>query len=405
MFDTPRDRTLSFLAQPYRFIDRQCRHRAVDAFETRLLFEKTVCMRGAEAARVFYGEPNLLREGAAPEPVQATLFGKGGVQGLDGEAHRARKALFLAILAPENTARLARRVRRHWERFSYWAPSARRLPLYETAQHVLTLSVCEWLGVPIRDGNLAALSADVSALFAEAAGPGHLRARRARRRLERWLTEMLEDMRRASAQEVPPLLRPLLEYREPATGEHLASRALAVELLNIIRPVVAVSVYIVWMAHALLRHQEVLLSMNSADSDYRKAFIEEVRRFYPFFPVVMARVKKPFSWREQNFEEGMRVMLDLHGTNRDPVSWHEPDSFRPERFLTESVHPYAFIPHGGGDAAQGHRCPGEGAAAALMLASLDFVLAHLPVKVDVQKLGIAMQRLPAMPETPIYIRQ
>lgn len=405
MLDTSRDRTLSFLAQPYHFIDRQCRHRATDVFETRLLFEKTVCMRGAEAARVFYTEPNLRREGAAPEPVQATLFGKGGVQNLDGEAHRARKALLLSVLAPENVARLARRVRRHWGRFAYWAPPGLRLPLYETSRHVLTLSVCEWLGVPVKHGDLAALSADVSSLFNDAAGPAHLRARRARRRLERWLAGMVEEARGAPAETLPPLLRQVIEYREPDSRELLPPRVAAVELLNLVRPAVAVSVYIVWMAHALLRYPEVMTSMSRADADYRKAFVQEVRRFYPFFPAVMARVSEPFSWRSQHFEKGVRVLLDLHGTNRDPLSWLEADSFRPERFLQEPVDAYAFIPQGGGEVAQGHRCPGEGAAEAIMLVSLDFVLAHLPVKVDSGELGISTHRLPAAPDKQIYIRR
>src|SRR5438874_6581565 len=36
------------------------------------------------------------RAGAAPEALRATLFGKGGVQTLDGASHRRRKALFVA---------------------------------------------------------------------------------------------------------------------------------------------------------------------------------------------------------------------------------------------------------------------------------------------------------------------
>ena len=362
-------------------------------------------MRGAEAAKAFYMEPRLQREGAAPEPVQATLFGKGGVQQLDGAAHYARKAVFVSILVPENVARLTRRIRRYWNRFDHWAPKRPRLPLYETAQHLLTLSVCEWLGLPVRDGNLAKLSADVAALFNDAAGPGHLGARRARRRLERWLAGLVEDARRARRREVAaPLFRSLVEYREPETGELLPSRIVAVELLNLVRPVVAVSVYIVWMAHALLRCPDIRARLSRADSGYRKAFVEEVRRFYPFFPAVAARVSEPFSWREHRFEKDARVLLDLHGTNRCPRSWHEPDTFRPERFLNEPVDPYAFIPQGGGDVSQGHRCPGEGVVVAIMLASLDFVSTHLPSAPSrLEDLAIGAQRMPALPNKPIYI--
>jgi len=406
MHDPIPDRTLSFLSDPYHFIARQCRLRGIDTFETRLLLEKTVCLTGSEAARMFYGESRLKREGAAPEPVQATLFGKGGLQQLDGAAHHARKVLFLTLLAPGNVARLARRVRRYWGDFDRWAPRGYQLPLYETAQHVLALSVCEWLGVPVRRGNLASLSADLSALFNDAAGTGHLRARWARKRLERWLTLLVRAEREASAaaQPAPSLFRSLVMFRALDSTEPLEPRVAAVELLNLMRPIVAVSVYIVWMAHALRCRPDIRACMESGEPQLRKAFVEEVRRFYPFFPAVMAKVAEPFSWGGQDFEEGARVLLDLHGTKRDPRHWHEPDRFRPERFLNEQVDTFAFIPQGGGDVANGHRCPGEGATVALMLASIDFLLGHLATdEVEPDETEISSARMPALPEVPIYI--
>lgn len=404
MSEPLRDRSLSFLSQPYDFVAEQCRAEGTDVFETRLLLHKTVCMQGAEATRFFYSQPKLQRDGAAPEPVRATLFGKDGVQSLDGEAHRVRRALLLSVLAPENVARLARRVRRYWGRHSSWAPKRYRLPLYETSQHVLTLSVCEWLGVPVRDGNLAALSAQLSSLFHDAAGPGHLRARRARGRLERWLAEQIETARNTRPDaEVSPLFNTLAQATDPETGRLLSPRVAAVELLNLMRPVVAVSVYIVWMAHALLCHPEVFVRLRKADADYRRAFVDEVRRFYPFFPAVMARVSDPFAWRGHQFTEGMRVMLDLHSTNHDSRSWNEPQLFQPERFLNGDFDADAFIPQGGGDAVRGHRCPGEAATVAVMLASLDFVMTHLPPRASGHDLGILRDRMPAIPAMRIYI--
>jgi hypothetical protein len=37
-----------------------------------------------------------------PEPVTGALFGKGGVHTLDGEAHRMRRAMFVALLMNED---------------------------------------------------------------------------------------------------------------------------------------------------------------------------------------------------------------------------------------------------------------------------------------------------------------
>lgn len=405
MFDHPHDRSLTFLSRPYHFIQRECRRRNTDAFDTSLLLEKTTCLLGADAARMFYSEPALVRHGAAPEPVRATLFGKGGVQELDGPAHRERRALMLGLLGAENVGRLTRRVRRYWGSFDRWAPRRCRLPLYETAQHVLTLSACEWLGVPVRNGDLASLSADVASLFNDAARAGHLKARRARVRLERWLAGLVDEAR-ASPESVDlgPLFQALIAFRDSTTGEPLPPRIVAVEALNLIRPVVAVSVYITWMAHAILRDDALLRRLTHADAALRQAFVEEVRRFYPFFPAVMARVAQPFAWHGHAFEVGTRVMLDIHGTNHDPRHWSDPGIFRPERFLTDVPDSHAFIPQGGGPVAEGHRCPGEPATVAIMLASLEFLLATLPRHRAPIDHGIAARRMPAMPMTRIYIR-
>ena len=405
MFELPRDQTLSLLSDPYRFIARECANRGTDVFDTQLLLEPAVCMTGAEAARAFYTEARLQRQGAAPEPVRATLFGKEAVQGLDAAAHQARKAALLSILKPDNVARLVRRVRKYWGSFDRWAPPGYRLPLYETSGHVLTLSVCEWLGIPIRQGNLPALSADVTSLFNDAAGPRHLKARRARRRLERWLADLIGKARAAppTGSAAWPLFHALI-FLQDADAHPLAPRVAAVEVLNLIRPVVAVSVYIVWMAHALLCFPGIRATLANGDSRYRKAFVEEVRRFYPFFPAVMARVSESFTWKGHEFHEGARVLLDIHGTNRDPRRWHEPDTFQPERFLYQNHDAYAFVPQGGGDARTGHRCPGEETAVAIMLASIDVLLARLPSSSLIGRdLAINDRRMPAMPAKPLYI--
>ncbi|MEV0987873.1 hypothetical protein [Streptomyces sp. NPDC049949] len=58
-------------------------------------------MRGPEAVGFFYDEGHVLRAAALPDPVLDTLFGQGAVQTLDGYAHQARKAMFLALLKDE----------------------------------------------------------------------------------------------------------------------------------------------------------------------------------------------------------------------------------------------------------------------------------------------------------------
>ena len=80
------DSTLALLRNPYEFIPDTCRDLEGDLFETRILFQKTICMTGAAAAEVFYSEDGLVRAGSMPKRTQRTLLGEKGIQGLDGEA-------------------------------------------------------------------------------------------------------------------------------------------------------------------------------------------------------------------------------------------------------------------------------------------------------------------------------
>jgi fatty-acid peroxygenase len=106
--DPALDGSLALLREGYRFIGNRCRRLETDAFETRLAGRKTVCVLGPEAAAVFYDASHMERHGAAPACVRRTLLGRGGVQGLDGERHRRRKAMFMALMTPPRIAQLSR---------------------------------------------------------------------------------------------------------------------------------------------------------------------------------------------------------------------------------------------------------------------------------------------------------
>lgn len=81
------DGTLALIRDPYRFISNRCRRHQSYLFETRLLLRKAICMTGPEAARLFYDPNRFVRRGAMPMATQKkTLFGVGGVRGLDDGA-------------------------------------------------------------------------------------------------------------------------------------------------------------------------------------------------------------------------------------------------------------------------------------------------------------------------------
>lgn len=191
------DATLALALEGYEFISRRCRRYGTDVFETRLLLRRTICMRGADAARIFYDPDRFTRRGVMPRRVQKTLFGQGGVQGLDGDAHRDRKQLFMSLMTPDAISDLAaltaQRLREHilcWQRTD-------KVVVFDEVGRILCGAVCAWAGVPLADAQLQRRTDDLRAMIDSPArvGPAHWAGRRARTRAERWVGDSIEQVR------------------------------------------------------------------------------------------------------------------------------------------------------------------------------------------------------------------
>ncbi|MFE1349679.1 cytochrome P450, partial [Streptomyces sp. NPDC058757] len=172
-----------------------------------------------------------------------------------------------------------------------------------------------------------------------------------------------------------------------------------VELLNVIRPTVAIAWFAAFAAHALHRwpeHGEPLRADD--DGRYARSFAHEVRRFYPFAPFVGGLAATDLTWRGEAIAENTLVLLDLYGYHHDPEAWDDPYRFDPRRFTGREPGADEIIPQGGGDPAHGHRCPGEDVTVAV-LATLVKRLAHLDHAVPAQDLSIPLSRIPTRPRS------
>ncbi len=411
MTHIPRDKgfdsTLALIRDPYRFVQKRCRRYGTDLFETRLLLRRTICMTGPDAARLFYDQDRFIRRSAMPERIRRTLLGRGGVQGLDDEAHRHRKRMFMSLMTPERIGGLGSLTAQWLHDFVQRWALKERVVLYDELQEILTWSVCAWSGVPLRAAEASQWTRDLTLMFdaAGAVGPRHWRSRLARRRGEAWLAGIVEQVRAGRLE--PPKESPLriVALHRELDGELLSPRIAAVDLLNLLRPTVAVSVFITFMADALHRHPDCRRRLQAGEAGYAELFVQEVRRFYPFFPAVTARVRQDFEWRGYRFGRGIRVMLDLYGTDHDPRSWDAPEEFRPERFRDWNGSPFNFIPQGGGDHHLGHRCAGEWITIELMRVAADFLARHIAYGVPEQDLRIDWSRLPALPRSRFVINK
>ena len=399
------DSTLALLRNPYGFIRQTCRHLDADLFETRILLHKTICMTGAAAAEAFYREEQLIREGSMPSRIQKTLLGEGGVQGLDGATHQHRKKMFMSMMGTEHIAALQGMSLHMLDNFAPDWEAKNEVVFYDEVREMLTRAVCAWCGVPIPEAEVATRTAQLTSLFQDAGAIGlkHWAARLARHRLEKWAARMIQQVHDGELQPTQESALHFIATWRDLDGELLNPRVAAVELLNVLRPTVAVSVFIVQTAHALYRYPEWQEKLRN-DEGLLEPFVQEVRRLYPFFPAVAARVKSTFEWQGYRFPKGHRVLLDLYGTNTDRRSWDAPVEFRPERFRGRAENPYDFIPQGGGNHYTNHRCPGEWIAISQMKAFCRYLVNDIDYDVPDQDLELDPGELPSLPQNRFIMR-
>lgn len=399
------DSTLALLRDPYGFIAKRSRRFGSDVFQTRLLLHPTICMTGPATAALFYDEDRFMRRGATPRRVQKVLFGEGGVQGLDGEAHRHRKQMFLSLMTPERIDLLADQTA-DWLRAAAHGWSAQeRVVLYDALRTLLTRAVCAWSGVPLADAEVDLRTRKLTAMFTDAAtiGPAYWRGRLARKRAERWAQGIIEEIRAGRGAPPEESAAHVISRHRDLNGALLDPRVAAVELLNVLRPTVAVAVYLVFVAHALHQHPAWRDRLRDGNANEAEILVQEVRRFYPFFPAVAARVRHDFAWQGYPFPRGRRVILDLYGTNHDPRAWDSPAEFRPERFRDWDGSPFTFVPQGGGGYAANHRCAGEWITIALLKIGARFLTRGMTYEVPEQDLRIDRRRPPALPKSGFVI--
>lgn len=370
------DHTVHLLREGYRYILNRRQSFQANVFATTLLGQQAVCMGGKEATVLFYDDEKFQRQGAAPNRARETLFGEKGVQSLDGEAHRKRKQLFKPIMSTENLDTLARLTEEAWDNAIKQWEQMDEVVLYDEVKKLLCEVACQWTGVPIKKAEIQERTEQLSRLFESSAkiGPRHWHGRHARNVLEQWLTDIVKDVQ-AKTRDVDKatcLYRFASHHDE--NEQRLSPKVVAVELLNLLRPIVAIAVYICFIVHALQHFSEVKTKLTSNFEKYAEPFIHEVRRYYPFFPFVTARVKKDFTWHNFTFKKGMLALLDVYGTNHDPELWSDPELFSLDRFAEPDVHMFKLIPQGGGAYVTGHRCPGEAATVRVMKVSLDYLV-------------------------------
>lgn len=408
------DRSLLLARRGYLFTGsldeaerRQLRERS--GVEVPFLGRTALLVTGSEGVDLFYDTTRLVRHRAMPGMIARPLFGRGAVHGLDGEEHLRRKAQFLEVLDVPGCERLAALVRQRWAaEVASWggAPT----PVFDAAVRVFGSAVFTWAGIDegARAEATARRLADIVDGFG-AVGPANLRARRARRWADGWAQAQVRDARagRLGALDDRAPLTLVARFRSP-DGRLLDEHTAAAELLNLLRPTIAVAWLATFTAVSLSEHPEwrrrVADSLAEGDEGPALAFAHEVRRFYPFVPLLAARAVTGFTWHGFDVRPGQRVLLDVHGTDHGS-EWEDPWAFRPERFLgRDPLDVPHFVPQGGGSPDAGHRCPGEGVATGLLVETLRVLAPLGALEPTSRDLDLPLTRMPTRPRSGFVVR-
>ena len=399
--DTPHekdiDETLALSQEGYLYIrNRMDKHKS-DLFQTHLFGKEVICITGKEAAEVFYDTQRFVRSGVAPKRVQKTLTGENTIQGMDGKAHLHRKSLFILLTTNQQPKVLADLANKEWEAVIPRWEVAERINLFNEAKIVLCKTACKWAGVPLLESETKEYADNFAEMIDafRAVGPRHWKGKAARIKTEKWMENIIDNVRAGRLKVHEELALYKVANHKELDGNLLEINMAAKELINLIRPIVAISTYITFMALALYEHP-AYRNMLLNDVDAPHMFVQEVRRYYPFTPFVGAKVKKGFIWDSYEFKKGTLVLLDVYGINHDSRIWDKPYEFQPERFRNWNYNPFEFIPQGGGDPANGHRCPGENITVEIMKTTMGFLINKVDYKVPEQNLSYNMAKIPTL---------
>jgi fatty-acid peroxygenase len=395
------DSSLALALDPYRFISGRRRSLSSDLFACRLMLRRAICIGGPGAARLFYDASCFRRAGVVPSPVRHTLLGEGGVHGLDAADHRHRKAMFLSFMGPACIPAFDAIASRHFQSFA--SVPRRHIAVLDETRCILFRAVMEWACIPFAEQEVSSRSSDLIAMVDGfgSLGPRHWRGRRARQRSEQWVRKILDHVRTGRLHPQQGSALHTIAFHQERDGAPLDLKVAAVELLNVIRPMMAAAFFVELAAAALLVHP-YLKDQLLKDGTALDNFVQEVRRFTPFTPLLGAEACREVEWQGCVIPAGTLTILDVYGIHRDERIWPGAEAFDPGRFAGGEDHTYSLLQQGGGEHAAGHRCAGEWLTIAALKGAARR-LATLNYTADVADLSYNLKRVPSRLREPLEI--
>lgn len=384
----------------------------------RMLGRRSVLVRGSDGVRLFYDSDRMQRNGAMPMFIRGPLFGPGAVHNLDGKAHETRKSVLVDLAyGDEHVERFKRLVAEELTTtLEKWGSGAGIGNVFDDTALAYGRAAFRWADLPLSDQEMKAQARRMSRLVDAFGQPSrNAVAWLDRLRLDRWATQLIRDVR-AGRTTPPPgsVLARMADLRDE-NGGLVDDRTAATDLQNLIRPTVAVARFAAFAAVALVENPAWVERIDAAsraaggalvDVPEAVAFAQEVRRTYPFVPMLPALATRDTEFKGCPIRKGQRVLLDFLGTNTSSHEWRDAGTFDPERFLDvdDAEELEAFIPQGGGDVLEGHRCPGEKiAVSALAAAVVALCRPEVRISQDVEDVTFPWTMMLTRPSTGVRV--
>lgn len=387
-------------------------HEEVNApvVKARLLNQEVVAVYGKEAAEKFYNATYFKRANAMPKPILKTLQGETGVQTLDGDEHLKRKGIFMDLMTPDRMADYRKLLGKNLT--NALNEQHGTFELYTLAKKVLFQTICTWSGInlgQLTEQEIDALTDDQVAMFEGVnSASDYLNGVIGRKKAEKWAQELLQEAREHPLDKDRNLALYAFATAKDTKDNLLPLETAAVELLNIIRPTVAITVWVALMGRILFNKTEVYQKLANNFVELQDSFIEELRRYYPFFPMIPATSIQDVEIDGYLIPKDSWVVLDIYGTNHDARSMENADSFKVDRFVGKTKQisydeEYEMIAQGGGDFRQMHRCAGEWITLHTLRVFSDKLVNDYTFSVPKQDWTIPMNQFPTYPQSKVLL--
>ncbi len=416
------DKSLDFLKSGYLFAANRRREAGLEPhshtpFTFTMLGKDATVIRGEEAVKFFYDESKISREGAMPAPISDSLFGKGTIHGMDGQPHKVRKQQMADMAYEDSRVEVFKQLVAEEIQKTVQGWASKPGNVYDDIAVAYGLAAFRWAGLPMKEAQMVKRAKQYSHLLDTFGNPAkNVLAQVDRKRLDSYFYKLMGDIRAGKvpvdSDSVAAHIADLRDEKGQLVDLHIS----AIEIQNLTRPTVAVSRFAAFGAVALVQNPEWAQKLRQAvaanggsliNLKEAIAFAQEVRRVYPFVPMLPGFVKQDTEISGCPLHKGQRVLMDIVGTHNSPSIWENPADFDPQRFMGiddwEQI--TGFLPQGGGEVRSGHRCPGEKIAVAALSATVA-ALSHESVEISQDQIDTSFPwtKILTRPSTGVRVR-